>query len=183
MENYTEKKVNKEENKMEILLTNRKSILVVIMLAIFSFLLIGCANTPDEKNKLSNNPEIGLVKEAIESIENIVSIEIVTEENDPNGQLGKQGGYTGALFFKYALVNDVDEESAIEAGTNGGGSIEVYATAEDAERRNTYLSSFDGTVFSSGSHVVFGTLVIRTSNRLTASQQQTLESAIIKALQ
>ncbi|MGE4572618.1 MAG: hypothetical protein AB7E09_07760 [Candidatus Izemoplasmatales bacterium] len=110
------------------------------------------------------------------------SIEIVTEDNDPNGNLGKEGSYTGALFFIYDLVEGNNETSAIEAGTDGGGSIEVYANAEDAKERNDYLSAFDGTIFASGSHLVLGTLVIRTSNELTASQQDTLEAAIISQL-
>jgi hypothetical protein len=169
---------------MNMNLSKVKSTLAVILLSIFSMLVVGCgSNEITNENDLTNNPDIELVEEAIKSIENIVSIEIVTEDNDPNGQLGKQGGYTGALFFRYSLVTGVTEESAIEAGTDGGGAIEVYASVDDAQKRNEYLSVFDGTVFSSGSHTVLGTLVIRTSNELTASQQQTLESAIINALQ
>ncbi len=170
---------------MKKYLVKVRSFYVVVLLSVLCLLLIGCSSnvSEDTEDNLTINPEIGLVKEAIESIENILSIEIVTEDNDPNGQLGKQGGYTGALFFRYSLVSGETEESAIEAGTDGGGSIEVYATVEDAERRNEYLSNFDGTVFSSGSHSVLGTVVIRTSNKLTASQQQALESAIIEALQ
>jgi hypothetical protein len=45
------------------------------------------------------------------------------------------------------------------------------------------LTGFDGGVFSSGSHCVLGTLVIRTSNELTASKQKALEQAIIDVLE
>lgn len=141
-------------------------------------MLTGCGKSSD----LTNNPSIESVKEAISDIESITLIEIVTEDNDPNKQLGKQGGYTGCLFFKSSLVTDETDDSAIKAGTDGGGSIEVYANKSDAEKRNEYLATFDGTALSSGSHKVLGTLVIRTSNNLKASQQTKLETEIIKAL-
>ena len=67
-------------------------------------------------------------------------------------------------------------------GTDAGGSIEVYANVEDATTRNEYLASFDGGIFASGSHTVVGTVLVRTSDELTASQQQTLEANIIAAL-
>ena len=61
-------------------------------------------------------------------------------------------------------------------------AAEVYETKEYAETRNAYLAGFDGTVFSSGSHTVCGTIVVRTSDKLTATQQQVLEDDIISAL-
>lgn len=158
-----------------------KTIFIFTLMLVSIIFLAGCSDKASD-NALINNPPIENVRDAISSIAHIDTIEIVTEDNDPNGQLGKQGGYTGALFFIYGLVEDNDDESPLSAGTDGGGSIEVYANAEDAEKRNDYLAVFDGGVFSSGSHVVLGSLVIRTSNELSASQQSTLESAIINAL-
>lgn len=160
----------------------KKNVFYLLLLTMLSsFIFMGCTDDSTEKS-LTDNPPIEDVRDAISSIEHISLIEIVTKENDPNGNLGKDGSYTGALFFLYDLVEGNTETSALEAGTDGGGSIEVYANSEDAEKRNDYLSAFDGTIFASGSHVVLGTLVIRTSNELTASQQDTLETAIISAL-
>lgn len=71
----------------------------------------------------------------------------------------------------------------IDEGTDAGGAVETYRTAEEAETRNNYLASFDGAgMFSSGSHMVLGTMVIRTSDDLKASQQETLTNAIIAAM-
>ena len=92
-------------------------------------MLTGCGKSSD----LTNNPSIESVKEAISDIESITLIEIVTEDNDPNKQLGKQGGYTGCFVFKSSLVTDETDDSAIKAGTDGGGSIEVYTNKSDAE--------------------------------------------------
>ena len=74
------------------------------------------------------------------------------------------------------------DNDIIEAGTDGGGSVEVYKTAEEATKREEYLASFDGTITASGSHEVVGTCIVRTSDYLTATQQKELETAIIEAL-
>ena len=70
----------------------------------------------------------------------------------------------------------------LSKATTGGGCLEVYRTVEDAESRNSYLAAFDGTALDSGSHTVVGTIVVRTSCKMTASQQDELEAEIISAL-
>lgn len=134
------------------------------------------------------NPSEQFVIERLTGLSNITGVEAVTEGNDPNGNLNKDGGYTATVFFSSDLV-DASETYAMEGytgipaiGTEGGGAVEVYATAEDAEKRNEYLASFDGGIFASGSHAVVGTCVIRTSDHLTASQQDALEQEIIESL-
>ena len=109
----------------------------------------------------------------------------VTEENDPNGNLNKPGGYTSTVYFGTALLGtqNLSGNPLIDEGTDAGGAVETYRTAEEAETRNNYLASFDGAgMFSSGSHMVLGTMVIRTSDDLKASQQETLTNAIIAAM-
>ena len=64
----------------------------------------------------------------------------------------------------------------------GGGGIEVYSTVEDAEKREEYLATYDGGIFASGTHTVVGTVVVRTSNELKASQQKEMEDKIIETL-
>ena len=133
---------------------------------------------------LVDAPTEAYVIECLKKVENIVDISAVTEDNDPNGNLNKAGGYTAQVYFSSDLVNqsEVYGTSLIEKGTDAGGSIEVYANVEDATARNEYLASFDGSIFASGSHTVVGTVLVRTSDELTASQQQTLEANIIAAL-
>lgn len=134
------------------------------------------------------NPSEQFVIERLTGLPNITGVEAVTEDNDPNGNLNKDGGYTATVFFSSDLI-DASETYAMEGytgipaiGTEGGGAVEVYATAEDAEKRNEYLAGFDGGIFASGSHAVVGTCVIRTSDHLTASQQDALEQEIIESL-
>lgn len=134
--------------------------------------------------KQVTNPSEAFVIERLQGIEGIGDISAVTEGNDPNGQLGKSGGYTATVYFTSPLVDqsDVIGSTVIEKGTEGGGAIEVYANVDDANKRKDYLSAFDGGILSSGSHEVVGTVLVRTSDKLTASQQKELEAAIIEAL-
>ena len=133
---------------------------------------------------LVDNPDESYVISCLGRVPGVVDIAAATEDNDPNGHLHKAGGYTAAVYFSHEHVNQssVYGTSLIDKGTDAGGQVEVYATPEDAAKRDTYLASFDGTVLSSGSHMVIGTCVIRTSDELNASQQNELTANIIAEL-
>ena len=137
-------------------------------------------------NPLVTAPTEEFVIERLATVPDIAKIAAATEDNDPNGQLGKQGGYTAQIYFSSPLVNPAyankPDLDVIDAGTSCGGSIEVYATVADAEKRERYLASFDGGAMSSGSHTVVGTMLVRTSSKLSASDQKKLEEEIIAAL-
>ena len=133
---------------------------------------------------LVNAPTEAYIIECLKKVPNIIDISAVTEDNDPNGHLNKAGGYTAQVYFSSDLLNqdEIDGITVIDKGTDCGGSIEVYSTAEEANARNDYLASFDGGIFASGSHTVVGTVLVRTSDKLTASQQKEMEANIIEVL-
>ncbi len=133
---------------------------------------------------LVNEPTEAYVITCLGNVDSIVDIVALTEENDPQGNLNKSGYYTAKIYFSSDFVDQskVYGASLIEKTTSAGGSIEVYRTVEDAEKRNEYLSTFDGTVISSASHQVIGTVIVRASNEMTASNQKILEEAIIYEL-
>lgn len=133
---------------------------------------------------LVNAPTEAYIIECLKKVPNVIDISAVTEDNDPNGHLNKAGGYTAQVYFSSDLINqdDITGSTVIEKGTDCGGSIEVYSTVEDANSRNDYLASFDGGIFASGSHIVVGTVLVRTSDELTASQQKEMEANIIAVL-
>lgn len=138
-----------------------------------------------EKYKLVTNPSEAFVIERLRNVEGVGTISAVTEDNDPNGLLNKVGGYTATVYFSSPWVNqnEVYGSTVIDKGTDGGGAIEVYASEGDALDRNSYLGAFDGPGFMRpGSHTVIGTVVVRTSDKLTATQQKQLEAALIEAL-
>ena len=156
-------------------------IFIVVSLLISTICLSGCMS---EEEKLLTTPTEKYIIDGLKKVPGIIEIQAATEDNDPNGQMNKPKGYTAHVYFSYELVNqeEVYGDDLIDKGTDAGGSIEVYTTKEDAERRNDYLASFDGGTLASGSHKVIGTVVIRTSDELTASQQRLLESNIIASL-
>lgn len=133
---------------------------------------------------LVNNPSEAYVIECLKRVPGIMGISAATEDNDPNGHLGKAGGYTAAIYFSHEFIDQstIYGDSIIDKGTDCGGQIEVYATEEDANRRNDYLATLDGGIFASGSHRVIGTVLIRTSDELKASQQKEVEANVLTEL-
>ena len=121
----------------------------------------------------------------LKEIVTITDVQSATENNDPNQDLNKQGSYTAAVYFAdNEVTNPVAGADLVAKGTDAGGCVEVYKTAEDAKKRNDYLRAFDGlpTVINPGSHYVYGTVVIRVAASLTASQQNTLTQKIYEKL-
>lgn len=137
--------------------------------------------------KQVDNPSEAFVIERTKDIEGVLGYAAVTEDNDPNGNLNKAGGYTATIYYRYDKVPEEElflfgNETIVDIGTDGGAAIEVYANEKDAKNRNDYLAQFDGGILSSGAHTVVGTVVVRTSTLLTASQQNELSKAIINNL-
>lgn len=137
-----------------------------------------------DQYSLVNAPSESYIISCLSKVPNIIDISAATEDNDPNGHLNKAGGYTSQVFFSSDLINldEVYGTTVIEKKTTGGGSIEVYSSPEDAKKRNDYLSSFDGSFLNVGSHCVIGTVIVRTSDKLTASQQKEMTANIITTL-
>lgn len=133
-------------------------------------------------------PSDEFVMERLQRIDTITMMDAVTEDRDPNGKLGKQGGYIGCIYFRDSQVDqsqlyvDGDPNDIIDVGTEGGGAVEIFSKIDDAQRRDAYLANFDGTLFASGSHYIVGTLLIRTSNELTGTKQLELTDKITQAL-
>ena len=134
--------------------------------------------------KQITNPSEDWVKERLREVSSITGIQAVTKTNDPNGLLGKNGGYVSCIYFTITDISpdSVKGNSVVEKGTDAGGAIEVYDNLEHALNRCDYLSQFDGTLLYSGSYAIIGTMVIRTSYKLSDSQQVTLTNDITKAL-
>lgn len=135
--------------------------------------------------KQITNPNEDFVIQRLKGIPNISGYQAVTEDHDPNGNLNKQGGYTSTVYFSTPLIDQssVYGNDIVDKGTECGGAIEVYASEEDAKKRDSYLASFDGAgMLNSGSHKVLGTIVIRTSTKLTATQQNEFTNNITNKL-
>lgn len=158
-----------------------KKFLITVFMLLLCLSFVACGKT---KNDLTNAPLEEYVISCLRKVPGITDIEAVTETNDPNGKLNKAGGYISQVYFAYSLVNqkNIYGNTVIEKGTSAGGSIEVYKNVDDAKKREEYLTAFDGSILSSGSHCIIGTIIIRISDELTASQQKTLKNNIIFSL-
>lgn len=133
------------------------------------------------------NPSEAFVLERLANVEHVMTPVAATEDNDPNGLLHKQGGYNVSVFFDTDLFDSSSVPEAygvgvVGKGVEGGGEVEVYEDEKGAIARDQYIGSFDGTILAPGSHYVIGTVVIRTSENLTASQQNELTKAIVDEL-
>ena len=135
------------------------------------------------------NPSEEFVMQRILTVDDVADARAVTEDQDPNGNLHKAGGYTSTIYFESKTVNQSDvyvsgkyADVLIDKGTDAGGAIEVYENVEDAEKRRDYLATYDGTIYANGTHTVIGTVLVRASNELTATQQKELEQKVIDAL-
>lgn len=139
--------------------------------------------TSIKQYKQLTNPSEDFIIQRLKTIDEVLDVRAVTEDNDPNGKLNKVGGYTATVYFSSQNVNqnNVLGDNLIDKGTAAGGAIEVYANEEDAQKRKDYLSTFDGSILSNGTHTVIGTVLIRTSDELSASKQKELEEKIINS--
>lgn len=135
------------------------------------------------------NPSEEFVMQRILTVDDVADARAVTEDQDLNGNLHKAGGCISTIYFESKTVNQSDvyvsgeyADVLIDKGTDAGGAIEVYKNVEDAEKRRDYLATYDGTIFANGTHTVIGTVLVRASNELTATQQKELEQKVIDAL-
>ena len=140
------------------------------------------ATTADQ---VEAEPSAEEVIQLLQGIDHIQRPTAATPENDPNDGLGKEDGYRAAVFFESDLVDEKyrKDEDVLENGTRGGGCVEVYANEEDAQKRDDYLSNFDGTFIDGGFHCVVGNCVVRISGNLDGADQRELEEAIVRALE
>lgn len=74
-------------------------------------------------------------------------------------------------------------KSSIGNGTSDGACIEVVANADGTTKREEHLAALDAQgTFNSGTHTIYGTVLIGTSQELTAKQQKNLTNVIEAAL-
>lgn len=192
---YRQFRKNKSFQEVDVMI--KRLIQAMLFAVILVMALSACGSGSDDANyesdktiEAENNDGMDLVDvptedyiiSCLENTPNILEVAAVTEENDQNGDLNAEGGYYSAVFFSVDIIdqNEVYGEGLIDKGTDAGGCIEAYKTEADAQSRDEYLSGYDDSwLFNAGYHTVVGTLVIRTSQKLTENDQVQLETNII----
>lgn len=124
------------------------------------------------------------VESRLKSVDGITGTQAVTEDNNPDGLLGKEGGYSACIYFTFDKIDaaTIKGDDIVGKGTDAGGAIEIYTSLADAEARCEYLAGFDGTILYSGSYAIIGTVVVRTSYILSNEDQFDLTDRITQAL-
>jgi hypothetical protein len=106
-------------------------------------------------------PSTGLTAEQIAHRMNLRHVTAYTAATDPNHLLGRQGGYTSKINWS-------------------NGSIEVFSTRAEAQKRKTYLSAFAGTPLGDGYEYIVGTCLLRIFDNQTPTQAHALEAEFLK---
>ena len=132
-----------------------------------------------------NNPNAKWVIDRITTIEGITDVQSVTLSDNPDGLLHKaDGGYKGCIYFGLDTIDasEIPGDNIVDKGTDAGGAIEIYENLEDAKTRCEYLSEFDGTILESGTYTIVGTMVVRTSYKLSSDEAIEVTDSIINCL-
>ena len=138
-----------------------------------AYMIVKQITAPDEK----------WVEKRLRKIDSIEGLMAVSENNDPNNLLGKEGGYISCTYFTAKSIDSskIKGISIVDKGTDAGGAIEVYSDLATAKTRCEYLSQFDDSLLYSGSYALVGTMVIRTSYKLSDAEQVDLTNEIVTA--
>ena len=164
-----------------------KRIITLLLAICMLTTLVGCGSTDDYESKvhevsgdaeeLVNAPSVEYIIAALSQIDSITGIEI-----DPD----VEKEYLGRVYFTSSRVDQSSfgkDDSVLEKGTSAGGSIDIFASVDEAIERDKYLSGFDGNILlDSGSHSVVGTIVIRTSEKLSEDEQEDFTKEIVAVL-
>lgn len=103
----------------------------------------------------------------------------VTETNDANNLIGRPGQYVSKVAFADNRVGQPIDQAA--PGNDAGGSIEVFATASDAQTRSDYirksLASL-GPAAGTEYHYLTGSALVRVTGVLPPSAAAEYETAV-----
>ena len=99
----------------------------------------------------------------------------ITEDNDANGLIGRPGGYTSAAWIHH-------ETLPFAEGTEGGATVEVFASAEEATNRSEYILGLlkESPMLGSEWHHLDGPVLLRVTGEMKPSDAQVYEAAFKK---
>lgn len=172
----------------------RKVRLVIFAILVVCMCVSGCTDNYSDDNdvkeyvvgeyeELANAPSEEYIIACLKETPTVLEVESENSESN-NSEFAKLNGCVARVYFSSELIeqDEISGDSVLEKGTSCGGSIEIFTSYEQAKDRNNYLAKFDNGVLDSGSHTVVGTLVIRTSNKLSREQQIELTQNIISVI-
>jgi hypothetical protein len=103
---------------------------------------------------------------------------VITETNDGNNLIGRPHEYTSKVQFKDTRINAADTTGLDKGDIQFGGSIEVFATPEDATARAKYIQAVTASLPAAAEYdYVQGDVLVRVSHLLKPSQAKEYEAA------
>lgn len=129
------------------------------------------------------NPNVDEIFNKISSVTYVDKAEIVNEEQKESEIFKYDGIFKDCIYFTIKeLEQGVDGNSPVEKGTDAGGCIEIYENLEKARKRYDYLMGFDNTIYYSGQFICVGTMIVRTSYKLSDELNNSIVNAIINSI-
>jgi hypothetical protein len=99
-----------------------------------------------------------------------------TASTDTNQLLGRPGQYVSKTSFRD--TRSPDQSAAVSL--DEGGSVETFASTDDARRRFDYVDGISQSPLFAEYHWLRGTTLLRVSHRLTPDQAKEYEAALMK---
>jgi hypothetical protein len=99
----------------------------------------------------------------------MTDVTVYTAQDDPNHFLGRPHQYTSKTGW---LDTRTGETSVSESGVDAGGSVEVFATADDAKARAKYVQGLlkASPILGTEYDYLKAEVVVRVSGKLTPEQ-------------
>ncbi len=105
----------------------------------------------------------------------------ITETNDGNNLIGRPGQYVSKVVFADSRIGTpIDRASP---GNDAGGSLEVFASASDAQARSDYIQrtlQSLGPIAGTEYHYLAGTALVRVTGEMLPSAAAEYETAVAR---
>jgi hypothetical protein len=104
--------------------------------------------------------------------------EVYTADNDPNHLLGRPNGYISKATFTDSRV--ASSPLITPGSVDAGGSVEVFADADSAQRRQQYIQGLQKASPLLGTEYEYlsGATLVRVSGKLTPTQAAGYQAAL-----
>ena len=149
-----------------------KKIVGICLAFLLGIGLIGCSADANQYNALYYATSL---KSAGFPIDNIIEY---TEETDVNGLLGRPGEYISKVNFADTRIDQYDPEDPL------GGTIEVFSSKGDMEKRKKYLEGFAEESSLLGGYYIYvspdNLAIMRIDYDLTPTQADEYNNAFIE---
>jgi hypothetical protein len=145
---------------------------LMTVLAMAGLLLAGCGSSGSSSSPSADAHTLAVKVKA--GVSSVAKTQDLTEKTDGNKLLGRPGGFTSST-----VLFDTNGHCVDGPGVDCGGSIEVFASHDEAKKRAAYIQSLTGADSPLGSEYdyVDGNAVLRVSGDLPPSVAKKYEAA------